>query len=295
MQHNAPVVFRQVRDFGQIINDTFNFLKQNWRPLGRAIAIICLPAAVIAGFLMGKTLGDMQLWLQDISGGGAVGDPFNSVMANMGLIILGYGLFAIAYFVLVAIVHEYLRAYHLGEHHGITPGELWDRAKGQIGTYFGVTFLSGLLIIIGFMMCFLPGFYPLTVLALVQVCHAMERTSVGGSLTRSNNLVMHQFWPTLGLVIVIYLINWVLNTAITLPFSIAGAMFELNKAGVIGDGEGLPFWYGIFMALQTSVQLMVSMLLYPVVATAMCLKYFTLVEEHEGAGLQERIQGFDQA
>ena len=33
MQNAAPVQLNQVRDFGQIISSTFQFLKQNWRPL----------------------------------------------------------------------------------------------------------------------------------------------------------------------------------------------------------------------------------------------------------------------
>lgn len=295
MQPSTPVVFRKVRDIGQILTDTFQFLKQHWRPLGRAIGVLCVPVALLSGFLMGKTLGDLQLWAQDLGSGGDIGDPFTAFAGNFLMVVFGYGLFMLAYLVLIGVVHEYLRAYHLGEHHGITPGELWNRAWSQLGSYFGATFLAGLLVILGFVMCILPGLYPLTVLALVQVVHAMERTGATGALSRSNNLVMHQFWPTMGLVILVGLVQWVLNAVVNMPFTIVGAMVEFNRMGVIGDGAELPFWYGVFMALQTAFQLASSMLLYPITAVALCLKYFTLVEEHEGVGLHERIQGFEQA
>ncbi len=297
MQHNAPVVLKQVRDLGEIITDTFRFLKENWRPLFRAIGTLCLPVALLSGFIMGKSLGDLQLMLQNFSEGNTDMAVFETMVGRFLPMVLGYGLFILAYLVLIGIVHEYMRAYQLGEHHGITPGELWSRAWPQLGSYFGATFLSGLLILLGFVLCILPGLYPLTVLALVQVCHAMERTGGGGALSRSNTLVMHQFWPTLGLVLVVYILQAVLNGLLNLPFSVVSGVLELNKMGVpIGGGdEQLPFWYATFTALSTAFQLMTTMLVYPIVATALCLKYFTLIVEHEGAGLAEKIQGFEQA
>lgn len=296
MQPTAPVQLREVRDFGQIITTTFQFLKQNRGPLFRAIATVCLPIAIIAGFLMGKSIGDIQGLAFSMQ---RVNDP-DAVLGNLlnGMLpmALGYILLILAFVSLTAIVNEYLRSYHLGEHQMISNGDLWKRTFGQLGVYFGTGFLSMVLIVLGFLLCFLPGFYPLTIFALVFVCHAIERTGVTGSMARSNNLVKDRFWETLGLVIVIGIINSVIGYALMLPFTIAGAVIGINTlTGMMDGGSGYPEWYGTFMAAQFSFQMAVSMLTYPIVSVALGLKYFSLVEEKEGAGLRERIQGFEQA
>lgn len=295
MQNAVPVQLRQVRDFGQIITDTFQFLKQNRGPLFRAIAVICLPIGLIAGFLMGKTVGDIQ----SLAFGMGAGDPdtmLRGLITNFIPMIIGYLLVIVAYVLLISVVHEYIRAYSLGEHHMITTKDLWDRARGQAGTYFGTGFLSGLLIMVGFILCILPGFYPLTVLSLVFICHAIERTGATGSMARSNNLVKDRFWETLGLILIIGLINMVISYVIMLPFTIVGFVVGFNNVlgAVDGSGGGVT-WLGTFTAIQMAVQMAVGMLIHPISSVAMGLKYFTLVEEKEGAGLRQKLEGFEQA
>src|SRR3954469_20272020 len=36
-----PIELRRVRDFGQVINDSFTFLKENFKPLFKSLFIIC--------------------------------------------------------------------------------------------------------------------------------------------------------------------------------------------------------------------------------------------------------------
>lgn len=295
MQPTAPVNLREVRDLGQIVSATFQFLKQNKGPLFRAIAMVCLPMAIIAGFLMGKSVGDIQRLTFAMQTGGNTDTVLGNILDGMLPMAIGYILLTLAFVSLMALVNEYLRCYHQGEHLTIDNGELWKRTFRQVGVYFGVGFLSMVLIMIGFLLCILPGFYPLTIFALVFACHAIERTGVTGSLVRSNNLVKDRFWETLGLVMVVGILNSVIGYALMLPFTIIGAAIGINSLTGIMEGESAyPDRYAMFMAVQFSVQMAVSMLTYPIVSVAMGLKYFSLVEEKEGAGLRERIQGFEQ-
>lgn len=297
MQNVVPVQLSQVRDFGQIISTTFQFLKQNWRPLFRAIAVICLPLGLLAGFFLGKTMGDIQ----SLTMRNDPGDPmamFSGMMNSIVPLLLGYLLMFAAIILMISITYEYIRAYHLGEHVGITPGDLWKRASGQIGSYFGTSFLSGLLLVLGFVLCILPGFYVLTVLALALACHAIERTGATGSMARSNDLVKGRFWETLGLVLVVGIIQSFITGALMLPFTIVSMVVTMNStiASVTSHGSmELPGWMGLFTAISTALQLAITLLTYPIVAVALALKYFTLVEEKEGHGLRKKMEGFEQA
>lgn len=296
MQNAEPVQLRQVRDFGQIFNATFTFLRQNWKPLFRAIGAVGLPAGLVGGFLSGGAMaGLQQLQMEPGEDPGRVFSLLGSSMAGLvpGMIIL----FA-AWMVVVSMVHEYIRAYHQGEHHLLGTGELVKRGLSQMGPYFGASFLSGLLVGLGFMLCILPAMYPAAVLSLALAAHAIERTGGSGALSRSNQLVSGDFWPTLGLVIVATLLKWMLDYIVVLPFTIAGMVIGINTGLEAASGNGpmaLPEWMGIFNSVSTAVQWCVQMVTYPIVAVAMALKYFSRVEETEGHGLKERIAGFDQA
>ncbi len=297
MQNAAPVQLSQVRDFGQIISTTFVFLKQNWRPLGRALAVICVPPAVISGFFIGKTMGDIQSV-------GLTTDPGNPFGVYNGMLNawvpmgLGYLLLIASFLLMTTVTYEYIRAYHLNEHLGLTPGELWKRSMSQIGQYFGMNFLSGLLIVLGFLLCILPGLYVISVLSLALAVHAIERKGASGSLGRSNNLVKDRFWETLGLVIVIGIIHSFITGILMLPFSIVSMMVTFNSTfdAIRTEGQtALPGWFAMYTAFTTSLQMAITLLTYPIVAVALSLKYFTLVEEKEGAGFRKKLEGFDQA
>lgn len=294
MQNAEPVQLRQVRDFGQIISTTFTFLKQNGK-LFRSIGVLCLPFGIVGGFLAGGSAAEMQQF--SFTPGNDPGAVFSAFRNSMLGMIPGYLLMAFGYILLVAVVHEYYRAYHLGEHTLLTSGDLFRRAMSQFGPYLGASLLCGLLAGIGFLLCIIPGVYVMGVLALVMPAIAIERAGGSGSLGRSNYLVQGDFWPTLGLVIVIGLIHYVINMVLQFPVMIVSMTVGINTGieAASGGTPELPGWFRTFMMVATAVQWCVVMLSYPIISACMLLKYFSRVEEKEATGLQERLSGFDQA
>lgn len=289
-----PIQLRKTRDFGQIFSDTFVFLRQEWRPLARAIAAVGLPASLIGGALSGGAIAAIQDLQMD---NGMASDTKLALLAgSMAGLIPGMLLLVVAWVVVVSMVHEYLRAYHLGEHHGLDTGALVKRGFQEMGPYFGASFLSGLLTGLAALLCVFPAIYPATVLSLALAAHAIERTGGAGALSRSNQLVSGDFWPTFLVVLVMFLIKAIIDQVIILPFSIVGLVIGVNsglEASIEGHSPGLPAWFGIFNAVSTAVQWCVQMLTYPIVAVAYAMKYFSRVEETEGVGLREKIAGFD--
>jgi hypothetical protein len=296
MQTGEPVQLRRTRDFGQIITDSFAFLRQEWRPLLRAIAAVGLPASLIGGFLSGDAMAGLQSFQLQAEDDpqGALGLLGSSMLG----LVPGLLLIMVAWMLVISMVHEYLRAYNLGEHHGLSVGDLVKRGFSQIGPYFGSTFLTGLLTLLALMLCILPALYPATVLSLALAAHAMERTGGAGSLSRSNQLVSGDFWWTLLLVIVVFFLKAIVDQVIILPFTIAGLVIGINTgldAVMEGRDPSLPSWIVMFNAVSTAFQWCVQMLTYPIVAVPYVMKYFSRIEETEGTGLKERIAGFDQA
>jgi hypothetical protein len=137
----------------------------------------------------------------------------------------------------------------------------------------------------------------ITVLSLAMTAHAIERTGSTGSLSRSNQLAKGDFWGTLGVFIVISLIAGILNFIVQLPFTIVAGVIGFNTGMELTQGReaSFPTWYVLFMSISTAIQWCGQMLLYPIAAVCMALKYFSRVEETEAQGLRKKMEDFGQA
>lgn len=297
MLNDQPLKLRQVRDFGETLSATSLFIRYHGRPMYRALAVLCLPPMLVVGFLVGQRMQSFFGTAMAMAGGGSP-DGLMGELIGFYVVLFFSGLVMYAITVLaIAVVHEYIRAYHLGDHHGISTKQLWDAARKQYWSYFGASFLSGLLLVVGFMLCLLPGFFPLAVLSLVLIVHAIERTGGSMALSRSYKLVINQFWPTLGLILVLGVMMVLIYYAISLIFMIimGGSMFAGFSETPTPDAVAQSFsGFGLMMSVQYMAQQVVQFLLYPYIWIALSLRYFSLVEEQESAGLRERVQGFEQ-
>jgi hypothetical protein len=295
MQNAAPVQLNQVRDFGQIISATFLFLKQNWRPLLRAISFLCVPFALVGGFLAAN-------W-----GGGLQGFQFNpenvaeilpAFLDSLFIIIPAYILLMIGFILLIAISHEYMRAYSLNEHVGITPSDLLKRAAPQFLRYTGLTIVLTILTIVSGLLCFFPLLYVGTIISLSYPVLAIERKGTFGSIGRSVQLVNQDFWWTLLIMIVILLVYYSISFFVQLPVIVVGAVVGFNTALDSlreGGAPEFPAWFTMFSAISNSISLATGMLIYPIWVVARSLKYFSMIERTEGTSLRAKVEGFEGA
>jgi len=192
----------------------------------------------------------------------------------------------------IAVSYEFLRAYHLGEVPLMQPGDLWKRARGQVFNYLGLAFLVGLVSVLGFLLCVIPGIWLGIGLSLSFTVLAIERMGSTAAMRRSWELVKEHWWETFLIVLVMGLIQGVITSVVVLPFAAVGFIWGLSSG--MGDlAQGLPEWYGWVMGVSSAVQYGVTILLYPLSVTAISMQYFSLVERKESRSLEQRLEGFD--
>lgn len=279
-----PIELRRARDFGQVIADAFTFMKANWKPLlGAMLRIALLPLGlliVLAGAmaLVGVSQGEEGL----------------ALIGTLGIIaaVLLFPVMVYAAVMIEAVTHEFLRAYGRGEHHGLTVGELRKRCHGQFWNYLGIWFLATLGTLVGMVLCYLPGIWISVSFSLGMIAHGEERLGPTGSLERSYKLVNKKWWASFGLVLVLGMIAGMLAMVVIVPFYIA-AMVTMVMNAVGGSGEP-PIAFFVLIGIAYLLAIVVSLLTVPLMRTGTGLWYFSLVEQSEGAGLRERIQGFEQ-
>lgn len=285
MSSTPPIELRRARDFGQVIADAFTFMKGNWRPLlGAMLRIAMLPLVVLVALAGAIAIVGL---IQGRDGAALIG----------GLGILTFALlFPVMIYTAVmieAVTHEYLRAYGRGEHHVLDTRELRRRCHGQFWSYLGIWFLATLATLIGALMCYIPGIWINTSFALAMIAHGEERLGATGSLERSYKLVNKKWWATFGLVLVLGMIAGMMAMVVIVPFYITAMVVMVM--GAVGGGSEPPILMFVFLGIGYLLMILVSFLAIPLVRTGTGLWYFSLVEQMEGAGLRERIQGFEQA
>lgn len=146
---------------------------------------------------------------------------------------------------------------------------------------------------IGLLLCVLPGIYLLTVFVLAGAVHAAERSGVGDGLGRSFKLANSDFWPLLGLCLLLGIIQVFVNFALALPLGLVSGFEQIFEPDFTGQIE-LPFWKVVLTGVLTAITGIIEQVVHAVVVIAIALRYFSIVERSQGVGMKEKLEGFDQ-
>lgn len=279
---NQKISFYEKRDFGDKINVTFAFLRQNLVPLGKSILFIAGPfillVAVVAGiyqatvFNMGSDPGAFD---------------FTALMTQ-GSLSSFLSLFVSA--LLVAVVYAYLVLYvEREDYQHITVTDVWDTAKQHYLSMVLSIFVYSVLIVIGFILLFIPGLIVAAALSFLFIIQMKERISFGEAFGRCFKLVSDNYLSTLGLIFVMTILISIISVVIILPFTIAlgvPAFFSITEGPAMSDADGIV--KVLFIVVQVLSSL-ISYLLYAILLIAIAFQYANLVEKKEAAGLLESV------
>lgn len=273
------VEFKKRRDFGQVINDTFTFIRQNIKPLIKTYFTFC-GLFVLASM---ATLLLQQFKMVNV---------INTV-GGMGH-TRGIGLYGIEYFLslifsfasyssMTVAVLSYIAIYVQKGNQTPTLDEVWGFFKYYFFRVFGSSFLLMLLLIIGFMFCLVPGFYLFPFIAMMFPIMVIENSSLSYSFSRSFSLIKENFWVTFGTLIIVWIIVYACTTLIVLPTSLFNmlSMFSSKNPQM-----------SLTLSLITTVLQSLCQVFTIVPIITISLMYFNLVEEKESVGLMERISNF---
>ena len=128
--------FNQVRGFSDSITLTFNFIKQEFKPLLRSFAVIALPVIFIGLFFMSYSARESLIAIvqPDQYAGSPLDMLTNSLLTNLSTMVI--------YFWMALIGIAYIRVYQdkvaAADEARITPGEVW-----QIPVVGGYLFADG--------------------------------------------------------------------------------------------------------------------------------------------------------
>jgi len=262
------IQFRKKREIGDIFSDTFAFIRQEYKPISKLIAVYVLPFMVLYGFV--------QIYLQknliskiDFTDPEALLAVIGPVYLNVFLFSL-FGLFVQS--LLIATYYTYIDAYvkkgkgnfDLAE---ITP-ELFSNGLLAIGA----SLVIFMVVIFGLILCIIPGIYFANTLSIVFIILFFERKGLGNALMRSALLVKSDWWNTFLINVIGVILIWTVSFIMSIPTMITGF-----SAGLFNQSQTpveYPDWYWVSIGIST----VISSLLWIVPYTFLAFQYFNLEE-----------------
>lgn len=273
------IQLRKTRELGDLFNDTFAFLRNEFKPLMLGIALVggipflllAIPQVALVDTVMG--------WAQNVGRGQF---PFSPWL--FALIILGKLYF---FSLVVAYINVYLHLYlNSRGAHRVEVGAALKKAFSLSLKSVFITILYTLIMVVAFLFFVIPFFYVAVVFALCYSAALADRHSISESLNRSFELVKGNWWYTFLICIVLYVIMYVLNNIVSIPVLVTG-LFEqlLHPESAIGIEPNVGFWIASIFAEFASAFFLVILYL------GLGIYYYSRVEAVDSVGLLEQIKG----
>lgn len=281
---SQSIEFRKQRELGDIITDTFKFIRQNFKPLFKDILKITGPVFVILILAIGyySYLG-MDLFsnpfLNDTS-------QVNVEMFFITLFILFSSMIAF-YVLLYNTVLHYIKSYI--ENSGVVDhAEVARGVKIDFAKMLGLILLAGIITIFAFFLCVLPAIYVWVPLSLAPAMLIFARTSIMDSITYSFSLIKDNWWTTFFTLFVITLLIYIISLVFQFPLMIymfIKALTMSQEGSVANPGDLVDWVYVFFNVLSSVFQYLLSAI--GIVASAFI--YYHLDEKKNATGTYERI------
>lgn len=270
--NQAKIEFRKVRDFGALLNVTFDYIRKNFKLLFKSNLFIASPFILLAGVFMGIYQSSMFSFAydQDFE---SVGVPFMLAMVFM----------IISYVIITVVTYSHLMLYKKSETGIFELDDIWQMVRKIffmfLYTGIGYTIIVGF----GFLFLIVPGIYLSIALSLIFIVRLEEELGFFDAVNRCIKLIRDNWWFTFGLILVVAMIQGFLTYALYIPNYIM--MFATALTGIDSEASGL----NRILYIITSIISSLGALLYTISTIAIAFHYYNLVERKEAPGLLEQI------
>lgn len=298
------IEFRKKREFGDVLNITFQFLKMNFVHFFKMNMVIIIPFVLINLVIVKMMPFDEISRMAVVT---SSGQKISNITALVAWIFLGFFVFILA---IVSSMYQYVVLYrkHKGTNFGIAElwkgiiGGIWTMIKGYIGfaivtifSWFIVVLLSALIFtffgmmgnfggfLIGIFMIALASaftYYSFTLSHIFVIRVFEPNTGFFSAIKRAFYLVKGKWWSCYGVSFLMGIIAFTVTSVVMLGVNL---LFMLL-------GTFIP--NGVIMLVSTVIQIFVLMLAFFLPVLASTFQYFALVEMKDATGLTEQVEKF---
>ncbi|MGB6152131.1 MAG: hypothetical protein WBG48_09075 [Pricia sp.] len=278
------IEFKKQRELGEILSDTFAFIRNEFKPFYATFFKIVGPYLLVMLICYGAyvyMVGDFVNFNFNTGGGFS----YVAIAGVSGLAFLAA--FIATYALSAASTLFYIRSY-ANNKGSIDFDEIKNAAYGAFWDFVGLFILVGLCVGVGFMFCIIPGIYLYVPLSLSFSILVFNRKSVSEAFGDSFTLVKDHWWMTFATLLVVGIIVAVAGFVFSLPNTI----YTYAKMGIFsgeidaenfGMADPLTVLFGI-------ISMLAQFLLNIISVIAGVFIYFDLNEKKNFTGTYERIK-----
>ncbi len=279
------IEFKKQRELGDILSDTFGFIRNQFKPFFGTILKIVGPYIVVMLIAMGfymYTVGDIfnvatvYNTVPDLS-------PIIMVLAIVVLMFSSIAAYVLAQGTVLHYIKSYIANNGVANHE-----EVHREVYRSFWSLIGLGILVGLSVFVGMLFCFIPGIYLGVPLSISFAILIFLKKDVMESYNYSFTLIKENWWITFATLLIIYIIVAVASYAFSLP----SVIYMWIKMGIFSgemDAETFNIFndpvYLILNVFSTLIQFLMNIIL--LVSTAFI--FFNLNEKKNFTGTFERI------
>ena len=277
------IKFKQQRELGTIITDTFKFIRNEWKPLLGLIFKITGPALLVL-------IVAYVYYVQSFSSGFLQMDDLDSAQTVPPIAMLAMLLLLLAavvyYSLLNGVVLHYIKSY-INNQGVANPEEVTEGVRNDFWKLTGTSLAIGILTAAGTMLCVIPGIYVGVVLSTIYAVVVFERKEVIDAIKHCFTLIKNEWWMTFATLIVIFILYYFIIMIVQIPQYIYFFIKGFSMMQIISTDPAALFDWGYI--LLTSIGLIFQYLLHTIVVLCVAFIYFHLHEKKYFTGTMEEI------
>ncbi len=269
--------FYKPRRIGETINGTFTFIRQEFVPMGKSILFIIGPLMLISAVVANSMFGEQFTLTPEFVLSSAYWGNM-SIIAFLQLAI---------YALLILVINHYILLYVNKDESRFSVQTIFNTSIREFWKLFGITILFSIVIGLAFMILIIPGIYLSVSLSLLYAVIIHEKTTMGAAFSRSAFLIREYWWFTLGLLILVWIVIYILQLIFQAPFLLIGFLYGFHEAdpSILTD---FSWWISISTILSQ-----LSYIFYGIFVVTTTVHYYSQREKKEAAGLAQKIEAMD--
>ena len=311
MEYEKPrIEFYRQRTFSEKMNVTFEFIRENWRPLLKYSFYLIMPICLIQSFAMNSFINTYMNAITNSSGGNLFDSSIISTLANYGILMFCS---VIGMAIMSGMIYALMQTYATRENRlqDITLNDFKDILTRNIWKYILVfiTFMIIYLLMVLFVV-FLAYLSTMTLiltiplfivfillivpLMLIIPVYIFERDiNIFAAIKKAWKLGIATLWGMLGLMIVLYIISNVIQTVTMLPWYLTvfiSTIFSLTSESTMNQSftyKFIAYILGLIQSFGMYVSVIISII-------GLAFQYFHAREKVEGITIESNISNFDE-
>lgn len=276
------IIFKKQREVGEILSDTFKFIRLEGKALfgyilrlaGPALLLLVIALSVYTRSIATNINGDIFTNTTIYSN--------TTLISIMVMILAGLSYYALLY----GVVNHYVRSYikHQGK---VVSFEVTQGVRKDFWNLLGMNTLIALMVGFGLVLCFLPGVYLGVSLFTCYSIFIHDNQDVSSAISYSFKLITNEWWITFATILIMFILFYVMVIVFNIPQYIYffAKSFVIVEDNVFNATQVFDWGYVLLSAIGTIGQY----LAHTLIVVASIFIYFNLNEKKNMTGTLEKI------